>query len=387
MLRNDARNDRRRRTAVRRGFTLVEMLVVVTILGLLSGMVLVALAGAAESAREARTRTQIAKLNEFIMNKYESFRTRRTPQPSTSSAFDLGRFDKNGDLKFSAREIQGARVDNIRGLMVQELPDRKTDLQTPYAPGGAFTATYARHQRAVMAFRNASDWPTAYAGWSEENQQSECLYLILASITDGETNATEFLHDSEIGDTDDDGVPEVLDGWGNPIAFLRWPQGYIGFESSLQDIRTFDSFDPLRTRTQTVQIGTSYRPQYHPLDPNTSAPTTFLNFNLTPLIVSAGKDGIFDIMGDDSATSGGFDTAHGITGNGGTGPVRYMPYPIPMIPPPINPYSPTVRDDLQFTGANGAVGVGAVRDVNGDGYDNSIDNISSHYLVVGGNAP
>ena len=29
-----------------------------------------------------------------------------------------------------------------------------------------------------------------------------------------------------IGDTDDDGAPEFLDGWGRPIEFIRWPTGF-----------------------------------------------------------------------------------------------------------------------------------------------------------------
>lgn len=360
---------------IRRGFTLVEMLVVVVILGLLSGMVLVALAGAAETAREARTRTQITKLNEFIMTRYEGYRTRRTPRP-TGTAADLVAFDKNSDGSLSAREIQGARVDNIRLLMQLEMPDRKTDLFAPYVANSYFPAIYARHQRAIMAFTGQSDWISARSAWSVENQSSECLYLILASINDGDTSALDFLHDSEIGDTDGDGVPEVLDGWGNPIVFVRWPQGFIGFESSLQDIRVFDSFDPLRTRTPVA----SNRPAPHPTD-TSATPTTFSHFNLQPLVISAGKDGIFDVACDQIANAatavGDYDRGTWID-LGGSGSV--LTYPVPAA----NPYA---FGSSPFVNADGAVGVGVMLDANNDGYDNSLDNISNHLLIVGGNSP
>lgn len=351
MAPNDART-------IRRGFTLVEMLVVVTILGLLSGMVLVALAGAAETARETRTRSQIAKLNEFIMNRYESYRTRRTPRLST------------GNAKLVAKN----RLDNIRALMMQEMPDRKTDLEIFYGTlmPGEYTATYARHQRAILAFRgltpSASNWLIAYGDWTAENQHSECLYLVLASINDGDTSALDFLHDSEIGDTDGDGVPEVLDGWGNPIAFIRWPQGFVGFESSLQDIRVYDAFDPLKIYGRTGNV-----PDVH------NSGTGYAHFNLLPLIVSAGKDGVFDIVGDDSSVANDYDVTHGITAAVGNGPIKYT-----TTTPIANPYAFTA---VPFTNTAGAVGVGVMNDVNNDGYDNTLDNISNHYLVVGGNAP
>src|SRR5438445_786596 len=38
-------------------------------------------------------------------------------------------------------------------------------------------------------------------------------------------NAEESLGASAIRDTDGDGVPEIVDGWGRPIAFFRWGTG------------------------------------------------------------------------------------------------------------------------------------------------------------------
>ena len=65
--------------AARRGFTLVEMLVVVVILTMLAALVVLALRGAQESAREAKTKATIAKLHNIIRTIYESYRTRRVP--------------------------------------------------------------------------------------------------------------------------------------------------------------------------------------------------------------------------------------------------------------------------------------------------------------------
>ena len=63
-------------------------------------------------------------------------------------------------------------------------------------------------------------------GWTSANQGAECLYLILSTMRDGDKSALDFFQSDEVGDTDGDGMNEILDGWGQPIQFLRWPAGY-----------------------------------------------------------------------------------------------------------------------------------------------------------------
>jgi hypothetical protein len=50
--------------------------------------------------------------------------------------------------------------------------------------------------------------------------------LIISVMRDGDTNGLDFFKESEIQDTDDDGIPEIVDGWGVPINFLRWAPGF-----------------------------------------------------------------------------------------------------------------------------------------------------------------
>ena len=57
--------------------------------------------------------------------------------------------------------------------------------------------------------------------WTEDHQGSECLYLILSIMQDQDANALDFLFPTEIGDTDGDGMLEVLDAFGNPLGFLE----------------------------------------------------------------------------------------------------------------------------------------------------------------------
>ena len=60
------RPSRARRTALRRGFTLVEMLVVITIIGMLMALLSVAIWRAVRTAREASIITEIGQLHSAL---------------------------------------------------------------------------------------------------------------------------------------------------------------------------------------------------------------------------------------------------------------------------------------------------------------------------------
>ncbi len=245
----------------RPAFTLVELLVVMGVLALMSSMVLVGLASAAEQARIARTRGQVQKIHELLMTRWDEYRYRRV-EPS-----------KSGNV----RARQTARVDKIRELMRMEMPCRIEDIKFGSGSNGSVSgnepALWNRYQRAVNTRAGGiSNWTTSF-------DDSECLYMILESIQDGETNGLDYFKASEIGDTDGDGMPEVLDAWGTPIRFIRWAPGFVGPRSNLHRNDQPDPFDPLNVRNGKL----------------TDAQGNFLHFPLYPLVVSAGPDAALDI--------------------------------------------------------------------------------------------
>jgi hypothetical protein len=110
-------------------------------------------------------------------------------------------------------------------------------------------------------------------------------------MQDQDSSALDFFFPGEIGDTDNDGMPEILDGFGQPIGFLRWAPGFsyrgdpphhAEHQSRFSDIQDIDPVDS----PDATDMGAA--------DPNLSdGNDTNDPFNLFPLIVSAGRDGEF----------------------------------------------------------------------------------------------
>ncbi len=208
------------RRAPPRGFTLVELLVVMVILSILSAMVLMALSNTQNAARDARTRGIITKLDALLMQKWETYQTRRVPLKPTGT---------------SRTNIARQRVDALRDLMRLELPDQHADISSAPSVVSSRPAVSSAY---LKRYNNASGKTTNFEG-------AECLYLIVAHGLNDPEALSQF-SEAEIGDFDGDGLPEFLDGWGQPISFMRWAPSFISPIQNNDATNHHDPFDPMR---------------------------------------------------------------------------------------------------------------------------------------------
>lgn len=202
----------------RSAFTLVEMLVVIALFATLMGMGAAGMRVADNMSKETRTRSTIHKLNQFVMEKYASYQYRRVPGRGAT------------------------RLSNLYSLMSSEMPDHKSEVgnNSPYRLRNTVSAMDANIQSA------------------------ELLYQIVMGLPEAESAFSSM----EIGDTNGNGRNEFVDGWGNPIYFIRWPAGHCnGTNYAISKIQS--GSDP------------------NPFDPENSGNS---NYAVFPLIFSAGSD-------------------------------------------------------------------------------------------------
>ncbi|MGD0384148.1 MAG: type II secretion system protein, partial [Thermoguttaceae bacterium] len=94
-------------------FTLVELLVTIAIISILAGISLGAIRYARHAAVEAKTKATIAKLNDLVMRRYESYITRRVPIDTTG---------------MNPRNAARLRYLALLDLMRMEMPERTYDI-------------------------------------------------------------------------------------------------------------------------------------------------------------------------------------------------------------------------------------------------------------------
>lgn len=244
------------------GLTLIELLITITILATLAALFLGASNAAMESARAARTKMTIQKIHTLLMERWESYATRRIDLNDPQQAIINGMPTSTPEETIEKSDrYKSARLNATRELVKLEIPDRWTDarldeLSRPVAAPiwidrPSISGTYVRTMNAAMIRQNAITRVTNTHAEIYRNQSAECLYLVIM-LTTGDGEARTLFSKQDIGDTDGDGLQEFLDGWGRPIQFVRWSTGFV---SPLQPLdvngnrdpdNDHDPFDPFR---------------------------------------------------------------------------------------------------------------------------------------------
>lgn len=293
----------------RRGFTLVELLVTIAIIGMLTAMTLGGLYQARTKTQANRTRNVVKRLETAITPRWESYQTRRLPLSGAqlrAAAVSLG-YSTSANVDSNRRGFDAVRLVTLREMMRLEMPHRYEDLTSdlaawPTCPAPAtqifgqpgMPGLPAMNQAYLRRLNNNRDHDGNPVAPTDQHQNAECLHLVVTTGgIDQETTPVDMFSHEDVGDVDDDGMPEFLDSWGNPIAWLRWPAGFVS-EKQPQPVGNAlewaiahpDPFDPAG------------------IDRPLAGATEYRGYRLEPLIYSSGPDGVFDITGwiDPAAT-------------------------------------------------------------------------------------
>jgi prepilin-type N-terminal cleavage/methylation domain-containing protein len=278
---------------MRRAFTLVELLVTITIILILAGVSWGVLYRARETARVAQTKATVAKIHRVVTKLWEEYRIRRLPVESDAvrQLAEQSRWEPGGTPAEYARIVINIRRDLIR----MEMPDRWSDVTGPplillppvVSPtwGCGRRATYDARRRMALA-RGATQAQIS------TQASAELLFLIVGY---GNTDAVRF-HDWETGDKDGDGLREFHDAWGNPILWRRWPAGFLPDLEARDTVQRRDN-PPAYDSRQLAGDG----------------------WQVYPLIFSAGPDGLYDI---NRGTEAGGTYAYRLDADGNLNPCQ-----------------------------------------------------------------
>jgi prepilin-type N-terminal cleavage/methylation domain-containing protein len=284
----------------RAGFSLVELLVVMSIMVVLVGLVAAAVAGARSSQAKQSTRLLISKLDAIIQQQMATYAARVVPPPPGPLP--------SGWTKAAYRSWY-IRRNRITG----DLPDRWSDVAAlasgtvPLTVSGNAKLPVTAPQRTYAAVWNSlnnqqrSDAQQRYAG-------AECLFMIVMQGGIADCIDCGELRTADRGDKDGDGLFEFWDAWGNPIEFILWPAGL-----------------KLPSGSATTFFSGARQLEFFP----SPRPTPALG--MRPLIYSGGPDGEYGInRGNEVATlTAGASPVGGDCGNPKTTPTETMGEPEP----------------------------------------------------------
>lgn len=278
------------------GFSLVELLITLGIVGILTALLYFSIGGTLESARISATRVTIQQIDDIVQQRYDAImRADVGPEARRLAAQNSGIDEQQAEFlirKVLYRQALPQRFEDLYGLNMDRYTGSGVDDDAPYAiqfanDGGDFSATQSKATAADLFFYAMTE------GRAVRALPNGQLYRVPVLDLDN-------INQNHVGDTNGNGQREFVDDWGEPLRFYNFPTQLVRHSSA----RTFisgiptssinqDLLDPtgLLSEAFWTQENLYYAPgsslvrrafdQEHYHDPNTY---------YVPLIVSSGPD-------------------------------------------------------------------------------------------------
>lgn len=221
MMRTQVRSDSL--TASRTGFSLVEILIVIGIIGLMVVLIVFAMGPSLQTARINSTRTTIAKLHDIIQKRVDAIiRMDVSVEAKKLAGMNSGLSEKAAE--FLIRQ----------NLYKQALPQRPEDLTGLDGPNGGGSDNAPIR----AAWINAGGQATSPTSPIDRELNSELLLFALTQggqlrvLPNGKSYTVPTLDIGQINtrhvqDTDGNGLNEFVDAWNQPLRFYSAPTRLI----------------------------------------------------------------------------------------------------------------------------------------------------------------
>ena len=238
--------------ANRKGFTLVELLLVIAVIAVLAGMSVGVMGSAQNDARVSATQARIAILEQILQTELETYEVRRPPVPEAflirltnqiiatngwNQALFLIHFRNirriiNADLIRAEMPNGRGTLNTLGQFPSPELQSYLVSVGVPFNPP-AFTpgvitplAVSDLNRFRPAAVRRWTNWdfngnlPDDTRNDEQTRTDSaELLYGLLTQIQFNGSSAVDALGSKAFRDSDEDGQLEIVDAWEEPISF------------------------------------------------------------------------------------------------------------------------------------------------------------------------
>jgi type II secretory pathway pseudopilin PulG len=223
----------------RASFTLLELVIVITII-----LSLITL-GAAAAMRfigvqqRSVTETTISKVYSLLDRAWKAVVSDALKEPIPSQY-------SNTVLQLAGNNSRRARVIWVKLRLMQQFPTSYYEILNPQILPSPYKTALSQVgiTTAVGPYANP---PLTLSQEGFKAESSACLLLALSEARQGINISPDDLGAITTGDVNGDGLREILDGWGRPIVYYRWPWGnpdVTSLNPALPGSRQYSSLQP-----------------------------------------------------------------------------------------------------------------------------------------------
>jgi len=285
----------------RPGFTLIELLVVISIIGILMGLVAGGVFQYLEVQTQANTESNIRAVDKVLRQQIDAVISTADKQPLPPPVVRLA--TNNGTVTDSQQKR--ARVIWRTLSLVQEFPMTYAEALSPTGASGiAASPTYgnlAGYLPGNKLYKNALTTAKGFGALGSAGESATLLLLALQLNRGGVRLSADDLS-SGAADTNGDGLKELVDGWGNPLGFYRFPTGNTELDGTKPATLVFrNPLDPEGTllnpqwnnskNVNNPQCGAYWFQRIcHKISNTSGSP---ISYYAPPVVASSGRDGLF----------------------------------------------------------------------------------------------
>jgi prepilin-type N-terminal cleavage/methylation domain-containing protein len=279
------------------GFTLLELLIVMSIIALLAALVAGATVLYIGQQRESNTKTTIAKVYRELRSQWDQVIS-DAKADILASKVPADVVSLAGPASDGGARAERANVIYIKLKLRQQFPMNYTEIMNPTF-AGISSAEFAPPQEYQDALKK---YPAVRLSSPPTPAESgACLLIALTTKARGGKllPADTFFSSQEIADTNGDGAPELIDGWGNPLVFYRWPTQNEDLPALDPDKKGQDPGDPTGTLLSNLSWNTAssslcgqFESMCHLVHDPTAGTYTPKSWYLSPVVASLGQDGM-----------------------------------------------------------------------------------------------